>query len=47
MVLTALLVVSIGGTVFAGDDNGPNGPNGDCELPGPYGPKVSYEAGNS
>lgn len=47
IVLTALLVVSIAGTVFAGNDNGPNGPNGDCDLPGPWGPNVSYEADNS
>jgi len=40
MVLTALLVVSISGTVFAADGNGPSGPNGDCELPGPYGPNA-------
>jgi len=47
MVLTALLVVSIAGTVFADNSNGPSGPNGDCDLPGPYGPNVSLEAGNS
>ncbi|MFC1971543.1 hypothetical protein ACFLV0_06445 [Chloroflexota bacterium] len=46
MVLTALLVVSIAGTVFAG--NGPNGPNGDCEGngpiydQGPFGPYGPY-----
>jgi hypothetical protein len=36
MALTDLLVVSISGTVFAA-----NSPNGDCELPSPYGPKVT------
>ena len=38
MVITALLVVSIAGTVFAA--NGPNGPNPDCEPigDGPFGP---------
>ena len=38
LVLTTLLVVSIAGTVFA--DNGPYGPNPDCEPigDGPFGP---------
>ncbi|MFC1971060.1 class I SAM-dependent methyltransferase [Chloroflexota bacterium] len=36
MILTALLVVSITGTVFAG--NGPNGPIYDQGPYGPYGP---------
>ena len=42
MVLTTLLVVSISGTVFAA-----NGPNGDCELPGPYGPYEGDSGPNS
>ena len=47
MVLTALLVVSIAGTVFAA--NGPNGPNPECEPlgDGPFGPNVTGEAGNN
>ena len=47
MVLTAFLVVSIAGTAFAANGNGPNGPHGDCDgscdgpvsdCLGPWGP---------
>ena len=49
MVLTAFLVVSIAGTAFAANGNGPNGvcdgsgPVTDCS--GPWGPYGSYGEG--
>ncbi|MFC1934549.1 hypothetical protein ACFLXX_05355 [Chloroflexota bacterium] len=33
LILTVILTLAVAGTAFAA-----NGPNGDCELPGPYGP---------
>ena len=52
MVLTALLAVSIAGTAFAANGNGPNGPNGECDgsgpvidCSGPWGPYGSYGEG--
>ena len=55
MVITALLVVSIAGTVFAGNGpDVPNGQNGECdgsgpceECSGPYGPYGPFGAVNS